>query len=55
MVTQSCRRCSESQKIGHVTFFWNGNRGGPFNKDLEKYKEVRKSFESALEAEELNM
>lgn len=19
--------CSESQKIGHVTFFWNGNRG----------------------------
>ena len=35
------RRCSESQKIGHVTFFWNGNRGGPFNKDLEKHKEVR--------------
>ena len=34
------RRCSESQKIGHVTFFWNGNRGGPFNKDLEKHKEV---------------
>jgi hypothetical protein len=23
-----------------VTFFWNGNRGGPFNKDLEKHKEV---------------
>lgn len=33
--------CSESQKIGHVTFFWNGNRGGPFNKDLEKHKEVQ--------------
>jgi 2,3-bisphosphoglycerate-independent phosphoglycerate mutase len=33
--------CSESQKIGHVTFFWNGNRGGPFNKDLEKFKEIR--------------
>lgn len=23
-----------------MTFFWNGNRGGPFNKDLEKHKEV---------------
>ena len=32
---------SESQKIGHVTFFWNGNRSGYFNKDLEEYHEVR--------------
>lgn len=33
--------CSESQKIGHVTFFWNGNRGGRFDKDLETYKEIQ--------------
>jgi 2,3-bisphosphoglycerate-independent phosphoglycerate mutase len=33
--------CSESQKIGHVTFFWNGNRGGPFDKNLEKHKEIK--------------
>ena len=30
----------QSQKIGHVTFFWNGNRGGKFDKDLETYQEV---------------
>jgi len=30
----------QSQKIGHVTFFWNGNRGGKFNKSLETYQEV---------------
>jgi bisphosphoglycerate-independent phosphoglycerate mutase (AlkP superfamily) len=23
--------CSETQKFGHVTFFWNGNRSGYFN------------------------
>jgi 2,3-bisphosphoglycerate-independent phosphoglycerate mutase len=32
--------CSESQKIGHVTFFWNGNRAAPFDKQLETYHEV---------------
>ncbi|KAK9828001.1 hypothetical protein WJX81_007562 [Elliptochloris bilobata] len=31
--------CSESQKIGHVSFFWNGNRGQPFN-SLETWHEV---------------
>ena len=31
----------QSQKIGHVTFFWNGNRAGAFDKKLETYKEVR--------------
>lgn len=31
---------SESQKIGHVTFFWNGNRSGYFDENLEKYDEV---------------
>ncbi|KAE8729757.1 2,3-bisphosphoglycerate-independent phosphoglycerate mutase [Hibiscus syriacus] len=29
--------CSETVKFGHVTFFWNGNRSGYFNPELEKY------------------
>lgn len=33
--------CSESQKIGHVTFFWNGNRAAPFDKKLETFHEVQ--------------
>eukprot|EP00798_Chlamydomonas_sp_ICE-L_P003889 gene3889-13955_t len=32
--------CSETQKFGHVTFFWNGNRSGYFNADLETYVEI---------------
>lgn len=32
--------CSETQKFGHVTFFWNGNRSGYFNSKLETYLEV---------------
>ena len=31
---------SETQKYGHVTFFWNGNRSGYINKDLETYIEI---------------
>lgn len=31
---------SETQKFGHVTFFWNGNRSGYFNKELETYIEI---------------
>jgi 2,3-bisphosphoglycerate-independent phosphoglycerate mutase len=31
---------SETQKYGHVTYFWNGNRSGTFNSNLEKYEEV---------------
>jgi 2,3-bisphosphoglycerate-independent phosphoglycerate mutase len=31
---------SETQKYGHVTYFWNGNRTGKFNEKLEKYVEV---------------
>ena len=26
---------------GHVTFFWNGNRSGYFDEELETYVEVR--------------
>ena len=32
--------CSETQKFGHVTYFWNGNRGGMFDSAVEKYVEV---------------
>ena len=31
---------SETQKYGHVTYFWNGNRSGKFNEKLETYIEV---------------
>ncbi|XP_030466868.2 2,3-bisphosphoglycerate-independent phosphoglycerate mutase isoform X1 [Syzygium oleosum] len=32
--------CSETVKFGHVTFFWNGNRSGYFNPELEEYIEI---------------
>lgn len=32
--------CSETQKFGHVTYFWNGNRSGMFDSRLEEYVEV---------------
>ncbi|EQA35069.1 2,3-bisphosphoglycerate-independent phosphoglycerate mutase [Leptospira inadai serovar Lyme str. 10] len=31
---------SETQKYGHVTFFWNGNRSGHFDISKEDYKEI---------------
>ena len=31
---------SETQKFGHVTYFWNGNRSGKFNDKLETYFEI---------------
>ncbi|KAH7833840.1 hypothetical protein Vadar_010267 [Vaccinium darrowii] len=32
--------CSETVKFGHVTFFWNGNRSGYFNAEMEEYVEI---------------
>ena len=32
--------CSETQKFGHVTYFWNGNRSGYFDPKLERYLEI---------------
>jgi 2,3-bisphosphoglycerate-independent phosphoglycerate mutase len=32
--------CSETQKYGHVTYFWNGNRGGKFDERSETYVEI---------------
>lgn len=31
---------SETQKIGHVTYFFNGNRAAKFNPELEDYVEI---------------
>jgi len=32
--------CSETQKFGHVTYFWNGNRSEKFSDELETWVEV---------------
>ena len=32
---------SETQKFGHVTYFWNGNRSGYINAELETYVEIQ--------------
>ncbi len=31
---------SETQKYGHVTYFWNGNRSGKIDDSLEDYEEI---------------
>ena len=32
---------SETQKYGHVTYFWNGNNSGKFDEELETYIEIK--------------
>lgn len=32
--------CSETQKFGHVTYFYNGNRSGRLDETLERYVEI---------------
>jgi 2,3-bisphosphoglycerate-independent phosphoglycerate mutase len=32
---------SETQKYGHVTYFFNGNRTGKFSQELEDYEEIK--------------
>jgi 2,3-bisphosphoglycerate-independent phosphoglycerate mutase len=32
--------CAETQKYGHVTYFWNGNRSGMFDESRERYLEI---------------
>ena len=49
---------SETQKFGHVTYFFNGNRSGKFNNQMETYDEVPSDilpFEDApkMKAEEI--
>lgn len=31
---------SETQKYGHVTYFWNGNRSSKFSEELETFEEI---------------
>ena len=31
---------SETQKFGHVTYFWNGNKSGKFDEATEEYEEI---------------
>ena len=31
---------SETQKYGHVTYFWNGNKSGKFDEKTETYEEI---------------
>ena len=31
---------SETQKYGHVTYFWNGNKSGKFDEQLETFHEI---------------
>jgi 2,3-bisphosphoglycerate-independent phosphoglycerate mutase len=43
---------SETQKFGHVTYFWNGNRSGYIDESLESYEEIpsdRIEFDKAPE------
>jgi len=32
---------AETQKFGHVTYFWNGNKSGYLDENLEEYVEIR--------------
>ncbi|ORC85535.1 2,3-bisphosphoglycerate-independent phosphoglycerate mutase [Trypanosoma theileri] len=32
--------CSETQKFGHVTYFWNGNRSGKLDEEHETFLEI---------------
>ncbi len=49
---------SETQKFGHVTYFWNGNRSGYIDESLETYVEIESdkiAFDQApkMKAEEI--
>ena len=41
---------SETQKYGHVTYFWNGNRSEKFSEELEDFEEVPSDVRSFDEA-----
>ena len=49
---------SETQKYGHVTYFWNGNRSGKVDEKLEVYEEIPSDiipfeFAPKMKAEEI--
>lgn len=41
---------SETQKYGHVTYFWNGNRSEKFDENLETFEEIPSDVRSFDEA-----
>ena len=41
---------SETQKYGHVTYFWNGNRSEKFSEELETFEEIPSDVRSFDEA-----
>jgi 2,3-bisphosphoglycerate-independent phosphoglycerate mutase len=43
LARSGCRQLavSETQKYGHVTYFFNGNRSGKFDEELEDYVEIK--------------
>lgn len=42
LATNGITQCAlaETQKFGHVTYFWNGNRSGMFDPNFEQYIEI---------------
>ena len=47
---------SETQKFGHVTYFWNGNRSEKFDENLETYVEIKSlQINSVLQSKVENM
>lgn len=36
---------AETQKFGHITYFWNGNRSSKFDESLEYYQEIQSNAE----------
>ncbi len=41
---------SETHKFGHVTYFWNGNRSGKIDEQLETYVEIKSDSNDQVES-----
>lgn len=49
---------AETQKFGHITYFWNGNRSDKFNDKLEDYQEIpsdKQNFDKKPEMKSLEI
>ncbi len=42
---------AETHKFGHMTYFWNGNKSGYINEELERYDEVKSDSNERIESE----
>jgi len=45
--------CAETHKFGHVTYFWNGNRSGYIQKDMEEYIEIPSNRQDLIQNPEM--